>query len=152
MNEQAPQRSMELFRSGFFCAESVLLAIAESQGIQSDLIPRIATGFCSGVSRTGGMCGAVSGAIMGINLVAGRNSPAESLEPVYTLSQNLISAFEKQYGSVNCRQLIGCDLATEAGQQYFMEKNLMERCLEYAGDATGLAVSILAEFQNSRST
>ena len=77
MSEQAPQRSLELFQSGFFCAESVLLAIAESQGIQSDLIPRIATGFCSGISRTGGMCGAVSGAIMGIGLVAGRNSPAE---------------------------------------------------------------------------
>jgi dihydrofolate reductase len=44
----------------------VLLAIAESQGIQPDLIPRIATGFCSGISRTGGMCGAV------------RNSRAES--------------------------------------------------------------------------
>jgi hypothetical protein len=56
MNEQASQRSVELFRSGFFCAESVLLAIAESQGIESDLIPRIATGFCSGISRTGGAC------------------------------------------------------------------------------------------------
>ena len=121
MSEQASQRSLELFRSGFFCAESVLLAIAESQGIQSDLIPRIATGFCSGISRTGGMCGAVSGAIMGINLVAGRNSPAESLEISYTLTQKLISRFEKQYGSINCRQLIGCDLATEAGQRYFME-------------------------------
>ena len=93
MSEQASQRSQKLFRSGFFCAESVLLAIAESQGIQSDLIPRIATGFCSGISRTGGMCGAVSGAIMGINLVAGRNSPAESLELSYTLTQKFIGRF-----------------------------------------------------------
>ena len=77
MCEQAPQRSLELFRSGYFCAESVLQAIAENQDIQSDLIPKIATGFCSGISRTGGMCGAVSGGIMGIGLVAGRNSPAE---------------------------------------------------------------------------
>ena len=145
MSEQAPQRSLELFRSGFFCAESVLLAIAESQGIQSDLIPRIATGFCSGVSRTGGMCGAVSGAIMGINLVAGRNSPAESIEFSYTLTQKLISRFERQYGSVNCRQLIGCDLATEAGQRYFMENHLMERCLQYAKGATRIAVSLIAE-------
>ena len=121
MNEQAPQRSIELFKSGFFCAESVLLAIAENQGIQSDLIPRIATGFCSGVSRTGGMCGAVSGAIMGINLVAGRNSPEESNELSYFLTQELINRFEKQYGSVNCRQLMGCDLATGAGQQYFVK-------------------------------
>jgi C_GCAxxG_C_C family probable redox protein len=145
MSERAPQRSLELFRSGFFCAESVLLAIAESQGIQSELIPRIATGFCSGVSRTGGMCGAVSGAIMGINLVAGRNSPAESLDVSYDLTQKMISRFESQYGSVNCRQLIGCDLATEAGQHYFMENHLMESCLQYAQGATGMALSLLAE-------
>lgn len=145
MSEQAPQRSVELFKSGFFCAESVLLAIAESQGIRSDLIPRIATGFCSGISRTGGMCGAVSGAIIGINLVTGRNSPAESLEVNYALIQQLISQFEKQYGSINCRQLLGCDLATEAGQHYFMENNLMESCLQYAEGATSMALSLIAE-------
>ena len=152
MNEQASQRSLELFRSGFFCAESVLLAIAESQGIQSDLIPRIATGFCSGISRTGGLCGAVSGAIMGINLVAGRNSPAGSLELSYTLTQKLIGRFERQHGSVNCRQLIGCDLITEAGQRYFIENHLMESCLQYAEGATSMAVSLIAEYPSSTTT
>ena len=150
MNEQASQRSLELFKSGYFCAESVLLAIAENQGIQSDLIPRIATGFCSGISRTGGMCGAVSGAIMGINLAAGRSSPSESMEFCYTLVQRLIRQFESQYGSANCRQLMGCDLATEAGQRYFMENNLMERCHQYAVDATRMAISLIAESVTSR--
>jgi len=145
MSEQASQRSLELFKSGYFCAESVLMAIAENQGIQSDLIPKIATGFCSGISRTGGMCGAVSGAIMGINLVAGRSSPSESIEFSYTLTQKMISLFEKQYGSVNCRQLIGCDLATEAGQRTFLENNLMERCHQYAVDATRMALSLMPE-------
>jgi C_GCAxxG_C_C family probable redox protein len=148
MSEQAPQRSVELFKSGFFCAESVLLAIAESQGIQSDLIPKIATGFCSGVSRTGGMCGAVSGAMMGINLVSGRNSPTESLEVSYALTYKLINRFERQYGSINCRQLIGCDLGTEAGQRYFIENHLMESCLQYAEGATSMAVSLIAEFHS----
>jgi C_GCAxxG_C_C family probable redox protein len=148
LNDQALQRSLELFRSGFFCAESVLQAIAENQGVHSDLIPRIATGFCSGISRTGGMCGAVCGAIMGINLVAGRNSPAESLEGSYELTQKLISRFEKLFGSVNCRQLIGCDLATEAGQRYFLENHLMENCLQYAGEATRIAVSLIAELRD----
>ena len=149
MSELAPQRSLELFRSGFFCAESVLLAIAESQGIHSDLIPRIATGFCSGISRTGGMCGAVNGAIMGINLVAGRNSPGESLELSYTLTQKLIFQFERQFGSVNCCQLIDCDLATEAGQRYFMENRLTESCLQFAESATSMAVSLIAELHVS---
>jgi C_GCAxxG_C_C family probable redox protein len=145
MNEQAPQRSRDLFQSGFFCAESVLQAIAENQGIQSYLIPRIATGFCSGVSRTGGMCGALSGAIMGIGLVAGRNKPAESLEPAYAMVQKLIDRFEKQYGSINCRQLLGCDLATDAGQHYFMENQLIESCWQYAEAATSIALSLIAE-------
>jgi C_GCAxxG_C_C family probable redox protein len=145
MCEQASQRSLELFKSGFFCAESVLLAIAESRGIQSDLIPRIATGFCSGISRTGGMCGAISGAIMGINLVAGRSSPSESLEFSYSLTQKLIGQFESQFGSTNCRQLMGCDLATEAGQRYFLENNLMEICHQYAVEATRMAISLMTE-------
>jgi C_GCAxxG_C_C family probable redox protein len=152
MNEQAPQRSVELFKSGFFCAESVLLAIAESQGIHSDLIPRIATGFCSGVSRTGGMCGAVSGAMMGINIVAGRNSASESIEPSYVLVQKLISAFEKEYGSVNCRQLIGCDLGKEEGQRYFLENNLMESCLQYSESATRIAIALIAEYHQSKAS
>jgi C_GCAxxG_C_C family probable redox protein len=150
MSEQASQRSLDLFRSGFFCAESVLLAIAESQGIQSDLIPRIATGFCSGISRTGGLCGAVGGAIMGLSLVAGRNLPSESAERSYTLTHELLSRFERQHGSVICRDLIACDLATEAGQRYFMENHLMERCLQYAVDATSIAVSLIDQLDNSR--
>jgi C_GCAxxG_C_C family probable redox protein len=152
MNEKASQRSVELFKSGFFCAESVLQAISESQGIQSDLIPKIATGFCSGISRTGGICGAVSGAIMGINLVAGRNSPTDSIEVSYTLTQELISRFEMQYGSINCRQLIGCDLITDEGQRYFMENQLMDQCLKYAEGATSIAVSLISEVHDSTTT
>ena len=152
MSEQSPQRSLELFRSGFFCAESVLQAIAESQGIQSDLIPRIATGLCSGISRTGGMCGAVSGAIMGINIVAGRNSPDESIEVNYTLIRELISRFEQQYGSVNCRQLTGCDLATDAGQQYFNENQLLDNCLQFVEGATNIAISLIDELHASKTT
>jgi C_GCAxxG_C_C family probable redox protein len=145
MSKQASQRSLELFRSGFFCAESVLQAMAESLGIQSELIPRIATGFCSGISRTGGMCGAVGGAIMGIGLVTGRDRPVDSLERNYALTQKMIQLFEAQFGSVNCRQLIGCDLATEAGQRYFMEHQLLERCHQYAEAAAGMAMALIAE-------
>jgi C_GCAxxG_C_C family probable redox protein len=140
MSEQASQRSVELFKSGYFCAESVLLAIAENQGIHSDL-----TGFCSGISRTCSICGAVSGAIMGINLVAGRSKPSESNEYCYTLNQKMINLFEKQYGSINCFRLIGCDLATEEGQHFFMENHLMEHCLQYAEGATSMAMLLITE-------
>ena len=93
MIDKVSQRSGELFQSGLYCAESVLLAIAESKGIQSDLIPKIATGFCGGISRTCGMCGAVSGSIMAINLFVGRNSPEDSAQPAYAVVRSMLQKF-----------------------------------------------------------
>jgi hypothetical protein len=49
------------------------------------------------------------------------------------------------YDLISCRQLLGCDLATEAGQRYFMENHLMESCLQYAEGATSMALSLIAE-------
>jgi C_GCAxxG_C_C family probable redox protein len=143
MDDRASQRSLELFQSGFFCAESVLLAISEKLGIQSDLIPRIATGFCSGISRSSNNCGAISGAIMGINIALGRNAPAESLEKCFNRTQELMSLFEQQFGSVNCFQLIGCDLTSEDGQRAFMDKQAIESCYEYTRFATSAAISLI---------
>jgi C_GCAxxG_C_C family probable redox protein len=110
--KEISRRSGELFESGLYCAESVLLAIAEGKGIKSDVIPGIATGFCSGMSRTCGLCGAVSGAIMGINLLHGRSAPDRSVDENYALVRKLIRMFEDTFGSSNCMQLTGCDLST----------------------------------------
>lgn len=145
MNEQAAKRTRELFLSGLYCAESVLISIAESRHIQSDFIPRIATGFCSGMARTGGQCGAVSGAIMAINLFKGRQSPTESVDGSYVLVRELMKQFAEQFGSTNCRMLLGCDLDTPEGQQTFRANQLIERCYDYAEGATRMAMSLLEE-------
>ncbi len=151
MNEEAATRSRELFSSGFYCAESVLLAIAENRHIQSDLIPRIATGFCSGMARTGGQCGAVSGAIMALGLLRGRQSPAEAVDGTYAVVRDLMRQFAERFGSTNCRTLLGCDLDTAEGQQTFIANQLIERCYDYAEGATQIASSLLEE-QDSKDT
>lgn len=53
-----------LFASGLFCEESVVLAIAKAEGLYSELVPKIATAFCSDMARTCGPCGALTGAII----------------------------------------------------------------------------------------
>lgn len=60
----------ESFASRLYCAESVVLALAKVQGIDSELLPKAATAFCSGMARTCGTCGALSGAIMRVGLAA----------------------------------------------------------------------------------
>ena len=69
------------FDQGLYCAESVLAAIADHYGIASDLIPGIANGFCSGLARTCGPCGAVSGAILALNMMLGRSTAEASVDP-----------------------------------------------------------------------
>lgn len=143
MIDKASQKGREFFESGLYCAESVLLAMAQSKGIQSDLIPKIATGFCGGVARTCGTCGAVSGAIMGIGLFTGRNSPEASVDDTYRRVRKLLEMFEARFGSTNCRELIGCDLGTEEGQNHF--KTVRAQCTMYTEEATRIAMSIVQD-------
>jgi C_GCAxxG_C_C family probable redox protein len=119
--------------------------VAESKNIQSELIPKIATGFCAGIARTCAMCGAVSGAIMAINLFYGRSLPDESVETSYIRVRKLISMFETKFGSTSCKQLTGCDLGTKEGLSTFMTNNLIEQCKNYTEEATRMAMSIIEE-------
>jgi C_GCAxxG_C_C family probable redox protein len=147
MIETVSRKSRKLFNSGYRCAESVLMAVAESRDIQSDLIPRIATGFCGGVSNTNGTCGAVSGAIMAINLLKGRSDPTESREENYKAVQKFIEGFQKRFQSIQCGELTGCDLRTEEGKKAFIDGNKLEICLDFTEEATRLALEILEKQQ-----
>ena len=141
MADQVASRSEELFRQGLFCAESVLQAVAESQNIKNALIPRIATGLCSGVARTGGLCGAASGAILAINMLCGRDDTNSTVEANYSVVRDFVHRFEAEFGSSNCYELVGCHLDTPEGQAYFKENNLWEQCLVYTREAGRMVVS-----------
>jgi C_GCAxxG_C_C family probable redox protein len=143
-SNQVAQRSEELFLSGLCCSESVLQALAESQGIKSDLIPRIATALCGGVSRTGGICGAVSSGVLAISLATGRNSAQEPREECHRLVRLFLSECEAKFGSTNCEKLLGCRLDTPEGHQFYKEHNLREKCAGITREAARMASEVLA--------
>jgi len=138
----------DFFLSGLYCAESALLAVAEARGTRSELIPNIATGFCSGMARTCGTCGALTGAILGIGLALGRSEAGESVEPSYKAVRRLIAEFEEEFGARDCHLLLGCDLGTPEGQAVFREKGLRDRCAEFTGKAAEIAVRVIAEIES----
>ena len=127
------------FADGLYCAESVLLALAQAQGIDSALVPRIATGLCAGLARRCGPCGALTGGILGIGLALGRASPDDASQPAYAATQALIAAFEAEFGARDCHRLLGCDLGTPEGQAHFREHRLRQRCAVFTGRAAELA-------------
>ncbi len=129
---------------GLFCAESVLVTLAEEMAVESPLIPRIATGFCGGISRTRGLCGAVAGGVMVLGIAYGRDSAEQSQEKVYAKVQQFMRAFEDEYKSTNCLELTGCDLSTEEGRQAFADTGIkLERCTRFTGGAAALVAEII---------
>lgn len=142
---QVRQWAEQSFGEGLYCAESVLLALARAQGVESDLVPKVATAFCGGMARTCGTCGAVTGALMGIGLATGRSRAGESALPAYHAAQRLIRQFEQEFGARDCHVLLACDLGTPEGQAAFRERNLARRCTEYTGRAAELAATLLAD-------
>jgi C_GCAxxG_C_C family probable redox protein len=143
MIETAACRSEELFESGSLCAESVLVAVTEELGLTCKLIPRMATGFCSGLARTGGLCGAVGGAVIALGIVAGRDGADEPVDPTYALVRAVLERFEDRFGATTCRELTGCDLATDGGQEQFRESGQHARCVEYVREATRMVLEAL---------
>ena len=133
----------EYFAAGLYCAESVVLALAKAQEVESELLPKIATAFCSGMSQTSGTCGALTGAIMGISLTLGRRDASNSVLPSYTATQQLIREFNQEFGVCDCSVLLGCDLSTPVGQATFREKRLSEHCARYTSKAAEIAARII---------
>jgi len=146
MSDYVKKRVLELFGEGkLYCAETALRIIAEVGGKESDDLIRLATGFCSGQSRTCGQCGAVSGAIMGIGLYAGRHEPGGEYEAAFALTQEFIERFKAKYDSINCYDLIKCDFMTKEGQEKFKKDKLIIKCEDFTIYAVDVALEILRE-------
>ena len=135
--------SEEYFESGYGCAESVLMAIAVSQNIKSEIIPRIASGFCGGMALTNGLCGAVAGGVMAINLLYGRDNNFQNKDLNYQKVQEFIVEFKTRFGSLNCPDLTGCDLSTDKGKEQFDVLNVHEKCTELTAEATSMVLELI---------
>lgn len=112
---------------GYNCSQSVLLTMFEHWGCNSGLIPKVATAFGSGMGRCGSVCGALTGGLMAIGVKYGTNEPsAEKRTQAYKIAEELYRTFEKQNGTVMCRELIGFDLSDEKQRSRAVEEDVFE--------------------------
>jgi C_GCAxxG_C_C family probable redox protein len=141
---EARRLTEEACDSGLHCAEAVASALAKVQGIDSELVPGVATAFCGGMSLTGGPCGALTGAIIGLGLTLGRRDVRQPVIPIYAATQELVRTFEKEFGGRHCEQLLGCDIATPEGREQFNRQELYKRCERYTIGAAETAATLLS--------
>jgi C_GCAxxG_C_C family probable redox protein len=131
---------------GWLCSEAVLQALAEALNISSELIPKVATGFAAGMGRSGEVCGAVSGAILGLGLRYGRNTlegPLPDTRPHWYATE-LAREMKERHGSVTCTGILRLDLQDpEDMKRYYELGHWNTTCRDLIREATSLAYDIL---------
>jgi C_GCAxxG_C_C family probable redox protein len=138
------KKAVARFLDGYNCAQSVLLTIFEQWDGKNELVPKVATAFGGGIGRCGSVCGALSGGVMAIGIKYGTNEPSvEKRLRAYELANKFYRQFEKQHGSVLCRELIGYDLSNpEELDKARKERVLEEKCVNFVRKAVEILAKI----------
>lgn len=109
------------------CAQTVLRGIRDRTGMGDSFLERLSFIFDGGVGFQGGVCGALAGAVMGINLILGMNirdtkyfqtikafvvghinlildKPIGDPEP-FGVGKNIVQRFREEAGAIECRTI-----------------------------------------------
>jgi C_GCAxxG_C_C family probable redox protein len=146
MTHTEVDQAVTLYNQGYTCAQSILAGFAERYGLQQNLAFRIGEPFGAGTSCTGGMCGAVTGAIMVLGLQYGStlNNDDSARFSTYQHVQELTRRFTEIHGSIQCTDLLGYNLSDPQQLQTVFEKGLFFRlCPGFVRDAAEILVEML---------
>lgn len=106
------EKALKLSDQGFNCAQSVFGVFAAEGGVDEKTALRLSCAFGGGMARTGGICGAVTGAMMAIGLKYGMDTPetVDKKAKTYEITQKFYDEFIALHGTLVCRELIGFDI------------------------------------------
>ena len=135
-----------MFDQGFICSQSVLAAYCDLYGLEKDLALRIANGFGAGIARKQEVCGAVTGAVMLIGLKYGKIEPDDSdaHEKTYKMVDCFCNKFLERNNSINCHELLGCDLPTAKQKGLFSTL-----CTKYVKDSAEIIEELIIQENGS---
>jgi C_GCAxxG_C_C family probable redox protein len=138
--------ALACFMSGFTCSSAVFSAFSGELGLDPETAKKCSCGFGAGISKTGNLCGAVSGAILVIGLKFGKTKKGDdaATEKTRTLVRQFMHEFTERHGSVNCTELLGYNLSNPDEYERARESRLfVTKCPELVRDATGILEKIL---------
>ena len=129
-------RAEELFRQGYNCSQTVFATFADVLGISVEEAAREASPFGAGFGKLREVCGAVSGMVMVAGRLAGYSDPkdSEGKKELYHLIQEMCAEFEKNMGSIICRDMLnlkpGEDLPEPAvrTEEYYQSRPCIRAC------------------------
>lgn len=118
------------FRKGYNCAQTVLQTFKDDLGITEDQAMLVSSAFGAGIGLTRNVCGAVTGMAMLLGLKLGYTDPddGDTKMKLYQITKEAINEFEKEFGSIECYELLGLKKGEFLGEpkirteQYYQER------------------------------
>lgn len=144
------QKSMELFKEGYNCSQSVVLAFEDKLGLDRKTLLMLSSSFGGGMGRLREVCGTVSGMFMVTGLLYGYSSPTDTKgkTELYKEIQGLAEKFKQENRYIVCRDLLGIGdkkesyIPAERTDEYYKKRP----CVELVGSAA----EILSNFINEK--
>jgi C_GCAxxG_C_C family probable redox protein len=96
------------YQSGLHCAEVIAKALIETiSGKAHPEAIRAASGFGGGIAgSTQELCGAFTGGVIALGVLAGRENPGDDLKDCGALTGQYKSLFLSQFGSLKCMDIL----------------------------------------------
>ena len=117
-------------------------------GLDGDDLWLAATGLGGGMGRCQDVCGALTGGIVSLGLAVGRGqgltreTRQQARDEIYPRARRLYERFREEFGTVECRPMVGVDLSTPEGNAEFKESGTRDRVCR---PAVHLAIRTVAE-------
>ena len=152
--EQVEQEAQACFRQGLNCSECVMTAFLNhfETGLPREIV-KLATGFGGGMGHTKNTCGAITGAVMALSAVVGRENPlaketvpervAELQKGIYPIVGKMVHEIEDEYGTLIC-----AELSNPFGE--WEGKARKKNCMSMVTYCAGLAAKYAEQAQKER--
>ena len=129
----------DLFKKGYNCSQSVVLAFCDDIGLDSETALKISSSFGGGMGRLREVCGAVSGMLIVLGMLDGYSDPFDRTAKTehYKLIQSFAMRFKNENKSFICRELLGLSddrqshIPEERNEEYYKKRPCAE-LVEYA--------------------
>jgi C_GCAxxG_C_C family probable redox protein len=140
------QKALGYFNKGFNCSQAIFTAFNEDNGTSEETALKLSCGFGAGCGRLGLTCGAVSGAFMVIGMKYGkfREDDNAAKEKTYAKVREFTQRFIDRNKSINCTELLGCNLGTSEGMEKAHKEGLIAKiCPRLVQEAAEILSSVI---------
>ncbi len=139
--------SAERFLEGNGCSQAVLTRYCEKLGLDELTALKISSGFPAGMQMAG-ICGAVTGAymVLGLKFADQESSQSAGRKRVYQAVAEFTRRFKERNNTLDCKELLGCDITTPAGKAIADQKDLFKKvCPKFVEDASQILQTIMED-------